>query len=93
MLARHAARDAVEPLHGTLQPPAVLSSAITYHLGRKKKKKERQQLMWLFGRMQQASTVEDLDRFFKCVCQLLLSREVPNHSIKIREEEDNEDEV
>ena len=69
-----------------------LSSAITIRLGRKKKK-ERQQLMWLFGRMQQVTTVDDLDRLFQCVCQLLLSKEVPNLSIKIREEDETEDEI
>ena len=59
-----------------------VSSAITVRLGRKKRS-ERQQLMWLFGRMQQAATVGELDQLFECMCKLLLSQTTPDLTMKV----------
>ena len=39
--------------------------------------------MWLFGRMQQATTVGELDQLFECMCKLLLSQTTPDLTMKV----------
>ena len=53
-----------------------VARSATGHLG-KPKVKERQMVLWLFGRMQKAKTVAQLDQVFSDMCRLLLSRSVP----------------
>ena len=52
------------------------SRAPVTHIG-KQKTRERQMLLWLFGQMQQAKTVGELDNAFSNICRLLLSQCVP----------------
>ena len=57
---------------------------------------ESQRLMWLFGSMQRATTIGELDQLFKCICQLLLSPTTPDLAITVEhaiEPEEEEDEI
>ena len=39
--------------------------------------------MWLFGSMQRAKTIGELDQLFKCICQLLLFQTTPDLAIQV----------
>ena len=48
--------------------------------------------MWLFGSMQRATTIGELDQLFKCICQLLLSPTTPDLAITVKQDIEPEEE-
>ena len=62
-------------------------SAIVARLG-KKNKVERQAIMWIFSRMQQAGTLAELDQLFVRLCRLLMSHCAPTIDVPTLPEND-----